>query len=76
MVVFNQPPRSAFSDSRSNDSRSTSDLSCRRAERLDSRCSTFVMPQDAAERFVADDLLAFGEWLIFIGPLSGEWLVV
>ena len=40
------------------------------------RGDTFVVPQDATERFMADDLLTFGKWLIFIRPFSGERSIV
>jgi len=34
------------------------------------------MTQDAAERFVADDLFVLGQRLIFIGPLTSEWPIL
>ena len=76
MVAFTQPTRSAFSNSRSGEPQSLIGLLEYFDQKARSRRDTFVVPQDSAQRFVADDFLAFGVWFIIFRPFSNEWSVV
>jgi hypothetical protein len=76
MVAFSQPTRSALCDPSSGELRPTLGLFKYLDHKGSSRRNTLVVPQDTTQRFMADDLLTFGEWLIFIRPLSCERSVV
>ncbi len=76
MVAFAQPTRSALCDSRSDELWTAID-SLEDFDQKGSSCrNTFVVPQDAPQRFMADDLFAIGERLIIFRPLSGKWPIV